>query len=85
MRRLALNLFAWAVIAIVAFPLFWMVVTSVKPQAELFQRPPSLLPHAPTLEHYLALLTKTHFLDYFRNSVVLAVSTTALVVTVRAR
>ena len=39
-RRIASTSFAWAIVLVVAFPLFWMVVTSVKPQTELFRRPP---------------------------------------------
>jgi len=30
-RRIAFNLFAWVIVLAVAFPLFWMVLTSVKP------------------------------------------------------
>lgn len=82
LRRIAFNLFAWALVLAVAFPLFWMLVTSVKPQSELFRRPPTLVPQAPTLEHYWRLLTETPFLTYFTNSVILAVSTTAVVIAV---
>jgi multiple sugar transport system permease protein len=80
MRRLVLSLVTWAIVAAVAFPLFWMVVTSLKPQSELFRRPPTLLPEAITFEHYARLLTKTNFLTYFGNSVILSTMTTVLVV-----
>ena len=69
-----LNLFAWTTILAVAFPLFWMLVTSVKPQSELFRRPPTMLPESWTFEHYWHLLTQTNFLVYFRNSVMLSVN-----------
>ena len=81
-RQLLLTLAAWAVVLAVIFPLVWMVVTSVKPQAELFRIPPSFLPDAITFEHYWRLLAETPFLTYFRNSIVLAVSTTAVVIVV---
>lgn len=80
MRRILFNVFAWTVVLAVAFPLFWMVSTSLRPQAELFRRPPDLLPQSWTLEHYARLLTETNFLIYFRNSVVLSSVTTVLVV-----
>lgn len=80
--RVLLNVFAWAVVAIVVFPLIWMIVTSVKPQFELFRIPPTFLPEAVTFEHYWRLLEETPFLRYFRNSAVIAVSTTALVIVV---
>ena len=38
------NLVAWAVVLAVAFPLIWMVITSVKPQSELFRIPPTFCP-----------------------------------------
>lgn len=81
-RRVLLNLLAWGIVLAVAFPLFWMLVTSVKPQFELFRRPPTIWPETFTLEHYARLLTETNFLTYFRNSVVLSVSTTLVVVAI---
>jgi multiple sugar transport system permease protein len=61
-----------------------MVITSVKPQAELFSIPPTMLPTEITFEHYRRVLEETPFLQYFANSIVLALSTTALVVVVSA-
>lgn len=76
------SLFAWSVVALVASPLLWMAVTSIKPQSELFRIPPIVLPQEPTLEHYARLLTETPFPLYFRNSVILACATTLAVVVV---
>ncbi|MEQ8827933.1 MAG: carbohydrate ABC transporter permease, partial [Parvibaculum sp.] len=77
-RRVLFNLMAWAIVLAVAFPLFWMVVTSLKPQSELFMRPPTILPDVTTFEHYWRLLSETNFLTYFQNSVVLSVVTTVV-------
>ena len=79
-RRLLLNLVTWALVLLVAFPLAWMVLTSVKPQTELFRIPPTWLPETVTFEHYRRLLTETPFLLYFRNSVILSTTTTVVVV-----
>jgi multiple sugar transport system permease protein len=76
------TLFVWSLVALVAFPLLWMILTSIKPQSELFQIPPVFLPAEPTLEHYRRLLTETPFPTYFRNSAIVAVGTTLLVVAV---
>jgi multiple sugar transport system permease protein len=76
------SLFAWAVVLAVAFPLIWMIVTSVKPQFELFRIPPNILPEQPTFEHYLRLLQETPFPVYFRNSTIIAIGTTLLVIVV---
>jgi multiple sugar transport system permease protein len=76
------NLVTWGFVFVVSFPLIWMVVTSVKPQSELFRIPPSILPETITFEHYLKLLNETPFIRYFVNSMLLASSTTLLVVVV---
>ena len=81
-RTALLNLLAWSIVLAVAFPLIWMVLTSIKPQSELFRIPPSILPQSVTFEHYRQLLDETPFLKYFANSVLLACSTTILVVAV---
>ena len=81
-RTALLNLLAWSIVLAVAFPLIWMVLTSIKPQSELFHIPPSILPQSVTFEHYRQLLEETPFLKYFANSVLLACSTTVLVVAV---
>ena len=81
-RKVLFNLFAWSLVLAVAFPLFWMVVTSLKPGFELFRRPPTMLPDTVTFEHYWRLLTETPFLQYFLNSVILASTTTLVVVAI---
>ncbi|MEM7124661.1 MAG: carbohydrate ABC transporter permease, partial [Pseudomonadota bacterium] len=84
LRKLGFNLFTWILVLLVAFPLIWMILTSVKPQSELFRIPPTWLPDTVTFEHYWRLLTETPFLQYFRNSVILATSTTVFVVVLGA-
>lgn len=81
-RKILFNLMAWGIVLAVAFPLVWMLVTSVKPQFELFRRPPTILPETLTFEHYWTLLSETNFLVYFRNSVILSSATTLVVVAI---
>lgn len=81
-RLIGMSLLAWSLVLIVAFPLFWMIVTSVKPQAELFRIPPLFLPSRISFEHYARILTETPFLTYFRNSMLLATTTTVIVIVV---
>lgn len=80
LHKLLFNLFTWSLVLLVTFPLAWMIITSLKPQTELFRIPPTWWPETITFEHYWRLLTETPFLTYFRNSVVLATSTTIFVV-----
>jgi ABC-type glycerol-3-phosphate transport system permease component len=56
-RRLTIYATLCAVTFLVCFPLVWAVSTSLKPKAEIFATPPTLIPHAATLENYAALLT----------------------------
>jgi ABC-type glycerol-3-phosphate transport system permease component len=60
-------------------PIYWMVVSSLTPEARLFQAPP-LVPRAITLEHYRALFGERQFLVPIRNSLVVAALTTLLAV-----
>lgn len=80
--RVAFNLLAWGIVLVTAFPLVWMVLTSVKPQFELFRIPPTFWPEQVTFEHYARLLNETPFLKYMRNSLILGFATTLLVVAV---
>ena len=82
LAKFLFNLFAWTIVVVVSFPLIWTIVTSLKPQTELFRIPPSLLPSEVTFEHYRKLLFETKFLTYFQNSVIVSMATTALVVVV---
>jgi multiple sugar transport system permease protein len=78
--RIAFNLFAWSVVLLTTFPLIWMILTSVKPQFELFRIPPTFWPEQVTFEHYVRLLKETPFLKYMRNSLILGFATTIVVV-----
>jgi ABC-type glycerol-3-phosphate transport system permease component len=59
-------------------PLYWMVVTSLKLNAEIYGEHVTLWPLKPTLDNYRVLFEETNFLIYFRNSVIVAVATTLL-------
>ena len=81
-KRSLVSLIVWSIVLVVIFPLIWMILTSIKPQTELFRIPATFWPGEITFEHYRTLLEETPFLIYFRNSVILSVSTTLIVVAV---
>src|SRR3982074_840136 len=61
------------------FPFAWMAVTSLKPNAELYD--PKAMPLAikhPSLVHYIDLLMETNFLTWIANTMLVAVVATAL-------
>jgi len=76
------NLGVWFVVLLLSFPLLWMVVTALKPRSEALGFPPTLWPNAVTFEHFHRLLFDTPFLAFFANSLIVACSTTLLVMTV---
>jgi multiple sugar transport system permease protein len=84
LKTIIVNVVSWALVLAISFPLIWMVVTSLRPQNELFKIPPSIIPRNITFEHYAKILTETQFLRYFGNSMILATSTTILVVVIGA-
>ena len=83
-RRLKLSrvliYIALAVLLIYAFfPTFWLLSTSIKPQLEAFQNPPTWWPHAPTLYSYQILpQDQQGFVQYFKNSLIVSIFTTLL-------
>jgi multiple sugar transport system permease protein len=61
------------------FPFYWMAITSLKPNSELYnQRIMPLVVHNPTLKHYIDLLTQTSFLTWTWNTMLVAVISTAI-------
>ncbi|CDX61610.1 ABC transporter, permease protein [Mesorhizobium plurifarium] len=65
-------------------PMLWMLVTSIKPESEIYAYPPAWIPDAPTLEAYGALFQRFPMLTWFRNSAVVGILTTVLTLAVDA-
>ncbi len=53
-----------------AFPLYWLLATSLKGKAELYQVTLTLYPQAPTLQPYVSVLVERGFWVLLRNSIV---------------
>ena len=75
LRTLGLGLLVIAV----AFPFYWALVSSLTPEARLFERP-TLLPGSLVLDHYRVLFTERDFWVPVRNSLIVALNTTLLCV-----
>lgn len=50
------------------FPIYWMLITSFKPQSETFRLTPTFFPERFTTEAYVRLFTKTGFVRSLLNS-----------------
>jgi multiple sugar transport system permease protein len=57
-------------------PFYWMVVTSLKKDKEIYGFEATLVPRQPTLANYVRLFATTPFVKYVRNSTIIAVGTT---------
>lgn len=77
----ALLVLAIIVVAVVAaFPLAWMVLTSLKTPQETMQVPPVWLPGAPNLDAYSQVAEVVSLGRSFLNSAVIAVVTTVAII-----
>ena len=60
------------------FPFLWMIDTAFKPLHEVMTGAPTFLIGAPTLDNFTRVLTRTFFLLYVRNSLVVAMVSTVV-------
>jgi len=75
--RLWLPLGAYMIFTL--FPFYWMAVTSLKPNSELYNRRiMPLIVYHPTLKHYADLLSQTNFLEWTWNTLLVATVSTAI-------
>jgi multiple sugar transport system permease protein len=75
-----ITLVTLAIAIVWAFPLYWAVITTLKPEFEVAQPGLNLLPKTWTLGAYTHVLTTTKIGQWYVNSVVVAVSVTVVVV-----
>ncbi len=75
----ALNVFVLALLLIwTVFPFYWMLVTSIKTNDEIYGPVASIIPTTFTTLHWQELFTRTAFLTQFRNSMIISTTTTLL-------
>lgn len=81
-------LLAWIIamplVVFALFPLVWMVMSSFKDPADLYRNPVTWIPDSFTVESYLHVLTRTPFLRFLMNSVIVGIVSTVLVVVLSA-
>ena len=62
---------------VVVGPFLWMLLASIKPEAEIRAVPPTWWPHTVTLDNFRSLFTRLDFPRYFFNSTLVAALITA--------
>jgi multiple sugar transport system permease protein len=77
-RLVEVELPVLLIIAFALAPYAWMVLTSIKPQAELSLWPVQYLPHSATLDHYRELISRTSFSLNLLNSLIIATGAAVL-------
>ncbi len=81
-RRSSWRFFTWPVLVVgllwTLFPFYWLLTTALKPNDDMYRPEPLLVPVRWTLEHFHKVFFDSNFPAYFRNSAVVALSTTLL-------
>lgn len=74
------NIFGYILLTIGAVsmlvPFFWMTATSLMDQKQIFSYPPELIPNPVILKNYAGVVSSIPVVNYFFNSVIVAVLTT---------
>src|SRR5260370_4237953 len=74
--RVLIYLILFVLLIYAFFPTFWMISTSIKPQLEAFQNPPTWRPHQPTLySSQIWPAEQQGFRTYFKSSLIVAIGT----------
>lgn len=71
-RRIFIHLLLFLGLAITLAPFIWMISTSFKSSESVFTFPPQWIPKHPTIEQYQTLFREVNFLQFFKNSVIVA-------------
>jgi multiple sugar transport system permease protein len=70
-------LIIFAVLVVTLVPVYVVVSNSFRPTLQIHEMPPRII-FTPTLSHYAGVFALDNFLDYFRNSAIIAVTATAI-------
>ena len=81
-RILTLYLPLFLLLLFALFPYIWTILSSIKPESELFTRQIHYLPQSPTFQNYISLFKFTNFSKYLTNSIIVALFTVSVAITV---
>lgn len=78
-RNAALKILLIALVAFLLvlfiFPIYWMFIGSLKDNSVLMKSPPEIYPRFQTVENYATVLTTGKYLNYIKNSILVALGT----------
>ncbi|MHB8063806.1 MAG: carbohydrate ABC transporter permease [Ruminiclostridium sp.] len=64
---------------IMIFPFYWLIITSLKPPAEIYTSPLSYVPLKPVLDNYINAFSQTKFFVYIVNSIIVTLISSTLI------
>jgi multiple sugar transport system permease protein len=67
---------------VMIFPLYWIVITSLKPQKDIFSMPLKYWPEHITLDNYVNIFKISKFHIYIGNSLLIAISSAIIVLVI---
>lgn len=80
-RHISANIVLIICVILILTPIIWMISSSLKSDIEIFNMPPTLIPKDISLKSYEDLSNESsNYWLYFKNSVIVSVSTTLLCV-----
>ncbi len=80
-QDLAVVVITFALLLLLVFPFLWVVLTSIRPESELFSTDFRLLSSTITFENYRKLIN-SDFMIYIRNSLLVSIPSTLIAVAV---
>jgi ABC-type glycerol-3-phosphate transport system permease component len=78
--RIFLHALLVVVVVVADFPLAWILATALKPDQEIAQYPPTLIPNTFTLDNFENLFRISPFGSYLTNSIIVSSGATILTV-----
>ena len=76
--KLAFGGVAMLIAVFLFFPIYWLVISAFKPNAELYRIVPTLYPHDPVLTHFATAFGRGNLMQQLRNSLTVSGSAAAL-------
>jgi multiple sugar transport system permease protein len=82
-QNIIYSILAIILLCVLLFPLFWILVTSLKTEQEIFQIPPTFYPHVLNTKSYAAQIATGDFnmFQSFGNSLIIALGAMVIAVT----
>ncbi|MDX1370553.1 carbohydrate ABC transporter permease [Pseudomonas sp.] len=77
LHSVLLGTLAWAIAALIFFPILWMILTSLKTEIDAIAMPPQFF-FSPTLENYLLINERSDYFSFAWNSVLISFAATIL-------